>query len=109
MGWSNMQVMLGSASSGTSPNIFVGDARLLTVSVQTSTGSASNITIALSNNDGFTSADSTFFYSVVTVLPAQGIFTIDPGARWIKAERANIAMTSAASHATVMVNRYYES
>ena len=103
------QVLLGlagqaSSSSGTSADIFVGDARLLTVSVQTSTGSASNITISLSNSDGFQS--STLFYSVATVLTTQGIFTVDPGARWMKAERANIA-TSSGSNTTVILNRYY--
>lgn len=103
-----VQVLLGndSSSSGTSPSIFVGDCRLLSISIQTSTASASNITIALSNDGGFST--STLFFSTVTVLPNQGIFTIDPGARWIRAERANIAMTSVASNATVMLSRYYE-
>ena len=108
MAHSRDKVLLGNASgsSGTSPNIFVGDCRLLTVSIQTSTGSASNVTVSLSNSDGF--RDSTLVYSVVTVIPQQGIFTIDPGARWLRAERANIAMGSTASHATVILNRYYE-
>ena len=110
---SRPKIMLGlagvaSSSTGTSNAIFVGDCRLLTVSVQTSTGSASNITISLSNNDGFQSHDSTLVWSNVTILPNRGIFTVDPGARWIRAERANIAMTSAASNTTVILNRYYE-
>jgi hypothetical protein len=104
---STTQVLLGAASdsSGTSPAIFVGDCRLLSVSVQTSTGSASNVTIQLSNADGLQS--STFFWSTVTVLPLAGIFTVDPGARWIRAERANIGI-SATSNTTVLLNRYYE-
>jgi hypothetical protein len=107
MGHSRRKLLLGSASdsSGTSPHIFVGDCRLLSVSVQTSTASASNVTISLSNDDGFTAAVGR--WSTVTVLPAQGIFTVDPGARWLRAERANIAI-SAASNATVTLNRYYE-
>lgn len=108
MAHARLKTLLGNASgsSGTSPFVFVGDARLLAVSVQTSTGSASNVTISLSNADGFQSA--TFAWSVVTVLPSAGIFTIDPGSRWLKAERADIAMTSAASNTTVLLNRYYE-
>lgn len=99
------QVLLGSGSSGTSPSIFVGDARLLSVSVTTSTGSASNITISLSNDNGFTAEIAN--WSMVTVLPNKGIFTVDPGARWLRAERANIAV-SATSNTTVLLNRYYE-
>jgi hypothetical protein len=99
MGYSKIKVLLGSGSSGTSP-----DSQALSVSIQSSTGSASNVTIALSNDNGFTS--SIVFRSGVTVLPAQGIFSIDPGARWLRAERANIAL-SAASNTTVILNRYY--
>lgn len=107
MGHSKSQVLLGAASdsSGTSPWIFVGDARLLSISRQTSTGSASNLTISLSNDHGFNS--SIVFASAVTVLPNAGIFTIDPGARWLKAERRNIGI-SASSNETVILNRYYE-
>lgn len=114
MAWGNQKIMLGltgnaSSSTGTSNPIFVGDCRLITISVQTgSNTSASNVTISLSNNQGLNSTDSTFFWSTVTVLPNQGIFTIDPAARWIRAERANFAMTSVASNTTVMLNRYYE-
>jgi len=114
MGYGKTQVLLGlaggpaSSSTGTSNNMLIADCRLITVSVQTSTGSASNVTVSLSDNDGLQSNDSTLFFSVVTVLPNQGIFTIDPGARWLKVERANIAMGSAASNTTVIINRYYE-
>ena len=102
---SKQQVLLDSSSSGTSPSIFVGDCRLLSVSVVTSTGSASNITILLSNDNGFTGEIAN--WSMVTVLPNQGIYSIDPGARWLRADRAAIAI-SASSSATVLLNRYYE-
>ena len=107
MGYSKQQVLLGLASdsSGTSPAIFVGDARLLSLSRVTSTGSASNLTVSLSNDDGFTAAITS--WSVVTILPNQGIFTIDPGARWLRAERALISI-SQTSNETVALNRYYE-
>ena len=107
MAHSTHKVLLGAASdsSGTSPHVFVGDCRLLSISRQTSTGSASNLTIALSNDDGFGAAVT--FWSTVTVLPNAGIYAIDPGARWIRAERANIAI-SASSNETVTLNKYYE-
>jgi hypothetical protein len=107
MAYSKDQVLLGTASdsSGTSPSIFVGDCRLLSVSRVTSTGSASNLTISLSNDNGFTEAITN--WSVVTVLPNAGIFTVDPGARWLRAERRNIGISSS-SNETVVLNRYYE-
>lgn len=110
MAHSRHKYMLGlagaaSSSTGTSNPVFVGDCRLLSVSIQSSTGSASNITIQLSNDDGFKAAPA--FWSTVTVLPNQGIYAIDPGARWVRAERANIAV-SAASNCTVTLNKYYE-
>jgi hypothetical protein len=105
MGYNNKKVMLGSGSSGTSPDVFVGDCRLLSVSIQTSTGSASNVTISLSNDDGFQSAVG--FRSVVTVLPNQGIYAIDPGARWIRAERAAIGVSST-SNVTIILSKYYD-
>jgi hypothetical protein len=107
------KVLLGlaahtSGSSGSSPSIFVGDCRLLSLSVQTgSNTSASAVTVSLSNNHGLDSADSLLVWSTVTVLPNRGIFTVDPGARWLRAERANFAI-SGASNCTVILNRYYE-
>jgi hypothetical protein len=105
MGYTKYKVLLGSGSSGTSPDVFVGDCRLLSVSIQTSTGSASNVSLALSNDDGWTTGIG--FRSTVTVLPNQGIYSIDPGARWIRAERANIGI-SATSNVTVILEKYYE-
>ena len=111
MGRSHSQILLGvdSGSSGSSPDIFVGDCRLLSISIQTSTTSASNITILGSNDGGFCTAIG--FRSVLTVLPNQGIYKIDPGVRWIQAQRASFAINatgSTASNATVMLNRYYD-
>lgn len=107
MAYARPKVILGqagiaSSSTGTSNPTFVGDCRLLTISIMTQVAGASVITVSLSNNNGFQSNDSAFFWSTVTILPAQGIFTIDPGARWLRAERAS------GSTATVILNRYYE-
>lgn len=102
MGYGKGKQLLTSSSSNTSPSVFVGDCRLLSLSVQSLNAGASTITVSLSNNAGFGSADSVLFYSVVTLLPAQGIFTLDPGARWLKVERASASTT------TVILNRYFE-
>jgi hypothetical protein len=113
MGWNRPKILLGlagnaSGSSGTSPAILVGDCRLLTLSVQTgSNTSASAVTVSLSNNHGMNSTDSTLVWSVVTVLPNRGIFTIDPGANFLQVERAAHAI-SGASNTTVILNRHYQ-
>lgn len=114
MGYARQKTILGfsgvaSSSTGTSLPIFVGDSRLLSLSVETASNlSASAVTVSLSDNQGFQSNDSRLFFSVVTILPNRGIFIIDPGARWMQVERGAHAMTSAASNTTVTLNRYYE-
>lgn len=102
------QVILTSGSSGTGTAHFVGDARLLTLSIQTSTGSASRFTISLSNADGFQSAIPDASFSVATTLLNAGIYTIDPGARWLRAEQPNFAL-SATSAVTMTLNRHLQS
>jgi hypothetical protein len=108
MAYNNPQTLLGRASdsSGTSPAIFIGDARVLSISRITSSASASNLTVSLSNDDGFQSAIVN--WSLATLLPSRGIFTIDPGARWLQVERANFQMGSVSSNETVLLSRYYE-
>lgn len=108
MTYTRPQTILGAADSATtSGDHFIGDARLITLSIQTSTGSASNITVKLSDADGFQAAIPAASYSVATVLPNAGIFTIDPGARWMQVERQDIAV-SAASNTTVTLNRHLQ-
>ena len=104
LGYSGM----ASSSTGTSNPTFVGDCRLLTLSIQSgSNTSASRYTVSLSNNNGFDSRDSRLFFSVVTVILGQGAYTIDPGARWLQVERPDFAI-SGSSNCTVILNRYYE-
>lgn len=101
------KVILNSSSSGTGTPHFIGDARLLSLSVQTSVDSASRYTISMSNADGFQSAIPAASWSVVTTILNQGIYTIDPGGRWIRAEQPDIAL-SATSAVTITLARYYE-
>src|SRR5947207_10993691 len=96
------QVNIGSGSTSTGNAWFVGDFRLLTVSIQSGAtqAGAANCIIQGSNADGMQAADlggptSTLGWSNVTiVLPGslnaagnagRGIFTFDPpGYRWIR-------------------------
>lgn len=107
MSYTQPQVILNSGSSGTGNAHFVGDARLITLSVQTSTGSASRFTISLSDADGFQSTIPDASYSVATVLLNAGIYTIDPGARWMRAEQPNFALSST-SAVTITLNRHLQ-
>jgi hypothetical protein len=101
------KVILHSSSSGTGSAYFVGDARLISLSVQTSTASASRYTISMSNADGFQETIPAASFSVVTTILNAGIYTIDPGGRWIRAEQPNFAL-SATSAVTMTLSRYYE-
>jgi hypothetical protein len=105
MSYTMPQVILDSNSSGTGTAHFVGDARLVTVSVITSTGSASRFTISLSNDNGLQAA--VVNWSIATTLVNTGIFTIDPGARWIRAEQPVFSL-SATSANTLFLNRYLQ-
>lgn len=103
MGYSRQYTLLGASSSTlSSAPTFIGDARFLAVSVVTSTTSASNVTLRGSIADGLQSAIPNNTWSVLTVLPNAGLFTIEPGVRWLLAERADIGV-SASSNVTVLL------
>lgn len=102
MGYTRGQVIMTSSSSGTGTPQFVGDARLLTLSIATSNASASRYTISLSNDDGFQSAITN--WSIATTLLNAGIYVIDAGARWMRTEQPDFAL-SATSAVTMTLNR----
>ncbi len=70
--------------------VYMGDFRNLSIQVS---GSGSNFTIEGSNDDGFTRAITN--WSTMTVLTAAGIYSIEAGARWIRAGRPDSAVTIA--------------
>lgn len=107
MAYTRPKTILTSTSSGTGSAFFVGDARILTLSVTTSVDSASRYTISGSDADGFQAAIPGNGWSVLTTILNAGLYTIDPGSRWIRAEQPNFAL-SAASAVTMLLNRYYE-
>ena len=116
---SNYQVAMGafSGSTSTSNAWFVGDFRLVTLSIQTSnTTSSATFIIQGSNADGFQVGDlggpslSTGWSNITIVLPGslnvvgnvgRGLFTFDPpGYRWIRSTTSADPQT--ASRATVI-------
>jgi hypothetical protein len=101
------KVILTSSSSGTGLAYFTGDARLLSLSIQSSTASASRFTISGSNEDGFQAAIPEASWSVLTTLLNRGNYTVDPGIRWIRAEQPNFSL-SATSANTLILSRYYQ-
>lgn len=95
------QVAIGSGSTSTSSPWFVGDFRLLTVSVESSASlGPANVQIQGSNADGLQALDlgnasqSTRWSNLTIILPGSlnaggnvgmGIFTFDPpGYRWVR-------------------------
>lgn len=106
--YTQSHINLGAVNSDLTGRVwFVGDATNLTVSIQTSTGSASRYTIVGNNDNGMTSALGTPSaattqngWSIVTVLTSAGLYSITPGFRWINSFRSVID-TSAASNVTV--------
>lgn len=101
------KVVLGAANSLLTGNPFwAGDYDAITISIQSSTASASRYTILGTNLDGFqstlSSANPTIpagGWSIVTTITSQGIYTIDPGVRWLMPVRDNVSV-SASSNAT---------
>lgn len=107
MTYTRDEVILTSSSSGTGPACWVGDARLITLSIRSSNASASRYTINGSNDNGFQAAIAEGSWSVLTTIVSQGLYTLDPGARWIRAEQPNFAL-SATSAVTMVVNRHLQ-
>jgi hypothetical protein len=85
-GYAKQVVLLDSLSANsstrTSNPVLVADATQIGASWQTQAAVASNLTIQGSNEDGQASAIG--LWSTVSVVAGQGIFTITPGARWLR-------------------------
>lgn len=114
-------VAIGSGSTSTSPPWFVGDFRLLSVSIETSAstlGDAANgVIIQGSNADGLQQADmgnasQTTGWSNITIVTTgtlnaggnlgRGVFTFDPpGYRWVRSI-VSPTLHSTASGSTVI-------
>ncbi len=77
----------GDSSNFTSAAQFVGDYAYMSVSWATDVATASRLTLEASNEDGFGSSINT--WSTVTGITSAGIFTVDPGTRWMRGRRAS--------------------
>jgi hypothetical protein len=102
------KVILNSSSSGTGLAYFVGDARFISVSIQTSTASASRFTTQLSNADGMQTSIPEASWSIATVITGgAGLYSIDPGGRWLRMQQPDFSL-SATSGNTVTLSRQYQ-
>lgn len=94
MGYERHHIALNStiSSTYTSNDFLVIDAATLSVSWTTATTDASRLTIEASNDHGITGAIAN--RSTLTALTAQGFYTIDPGARWVRIRRGSEESTA---------------
>ena len=90
MGYERSWVALSSAqtSTYTSNPFLVADAATLSVSVITAAAVSSTVTIQGSNDDGLSASIAN--WSTVTGVTAPGLYTIDPGARWLRVQRGSL-------------------
>lgn len=88
------------SSTYTSPAYLAVDAATISVSWTTATGDASKLTIRASNDHGLDGTTITN-YSILTVLSSQGMYTVDPGPRWLNFQRH-----SEESTATVLLQQW---
>lgn len=100
-GYTRSAVLLDSTSANssirTSNPVLVADAVTIAASWTTANAVASNLTIQGSNEEGFQAPIG--LWSTVSVVAGQGIFTITPGARWLRFIRPAVD-----SQASVIVN-----
>jgi hypothetical protein len=75
------------SSSYTAGAYCVVDLRQMAVSLATSTTSASRLTLQASHEDGFTAAITV--WSDLTAITLAGVYTIDPGMRWMRGLRGS--------------------
>lgn len=105
-GYSRQLTVLDGTSANssvrTSNPILIADAQQISVSFMTVVTSVGTLTVQGSNSDGFFSALTSATapdWSTISSVGAQGIFTVTPGARWIRFVRSAID-----SQASVVLN-----
>ena len=87
-GYSRNVLVLDSTSANssnrTSNPLLIADAQQLSASWMTAVAVASNLTVQASNDDGLSTGAAVQLWSNISVVAAAGIFSITPGARWIR-------------------------
>ena len=109
MPYGKHKVLLGNdsalSSTITSNAQLVDGYRQLSISIETSGTSTRNVRIYGTNAQGLDSALVAENWSLVTTIPGAGIYTVDPGMRWLQADRNpfSVASQSATSNTTVIL------
>jgi hypothetical protein len=105
MPYGKNKVLLGvSNSTLTSAPQLVDGYRQLSISITSAGTIAGDVLVYGSNINGFDAAlPSSLSFSLVTTISSQGIYTVDPGMRWLLVERENTLAGSALSNATIML------
>ena len=95
-GYERNKVLFSSANSSTytSNAQLTVDCATISLSIETTNTAASLWTVQGSNENGFTSALRNGGFSNLTVLTAQGMYTIDPGPRWTRVLKGSLDSTS---------------
>lgn len=82
------------SSTYTSNPILIVDYASMSLSYVTNVASASTLTVWQSNDHGLTTALTEPSWSVITSIRGPGIYTIDPGARWLRTTCPSLDSTS---------------
>ena len=105
MPYGKHKVLLGNtlttASLFTSTAQLVDGYRQLSISIQTQGTTAQNVRVYGTNADGLNTSLNTWNWSLVTSIPQQGIYTVDPGMRWLQTDRLPASID--ASNTTVIL------
>ena len=109
MPYGKHKVLLGNSSdlssAITSNAQLVDGYRQLSISIETSGTSARNVRVYGTNAHGLDAPLVAGNWSLVTSIPNAGIYTVDPGMRWIRTDRNpfSVASQSATSNTTVIL------
>ncbi len=78
----------------TSASVLVADFDNVSLSWLTDTTAASRYSVEASNAEGFDAAIPDATWSNITTVLADGIYTVDPGVRWIRTLRSSLESLS---------------
>lgn len=90
--WPAFDGSSGQSSTYTSNWKLTTDFASQSISITTQTTASSRFTIRGSNDNGIT--DAIVNTSVITTITQQGTYTVDPGIRWLRIERASLESLS---------------
>jgi hypothetical protein len=69
--------------------MLIADLQEISLSLQTSGATTtSRFTVWITNSDGFQSPIAEADWSTITAINAPGVYTVDPGGRWLRVTRS---------------------